>query len=286
MKILMSTDIVYKATKARETVELEFEVVNGALRRIALKNDNIKRDAFYFECIEIPPFYLGNNKANQIHTIGSNVFRAYNSGDAIFIHKDKPINIGNHTFPIKKLILPESVTTVELEAFAYAVIDTVVWSKYCKVIPEKCFMYADIIDIEGIEDVEDIKSGAFYNSSIPSFHWPERAKNIPEICFSSCQKLESITGIENVETVERAAFHNCGFKKFVWPEHCTTIPEQCFKFCLSLTEFIFNGMTIKIEDNAFNKTNVQKLDLSNAMTAETYEGIENDIPEIVYPFYN
>jgi hypothetical protein len=89
-----------------------------------------------------------------------------------------------------------------------------------------------------------------------------------------------------VETVERAAFHNCGFKKFVWPEHCTTIPEQCFKFCLSLTEFIFNGMTIKIEDNAFNKTNVQKLDLSNAMTAETYEGIENDIPEIVYPFYN
>jgi hypothetical protein len=287
MKIPMSTDIVYEGTNARETVELELEVVNGVLKRISLKNDNIRRGMFYFECIEIPSFYISNkNKTNQIHTIGSNVFRAIGN-NSVVIHKDKPINIGNSAFPIKKLVIPESVTAVELGAFSYVLIETVVWPKACETIPDDCFRGSSVMKYEGMENVKSIGHLAFQYNSFEVFDWPKGCREISYGTFISCTFLKELRGIENVTHIGSSAFLRCsGFEKFVWPENCTTIPKSCFKYCSHLAEVIIDNDVIKIEEGAFRDTIIKKLDLSNAMTAEAYEEIEKDIPEIVYPFYN
>jgi hypothetical protein len=107
--------------------------------------------------------------------------------------------------------------------------------------------------IYDIEDVEEICSEAFFESSVRTFYWPQKVTVIPNSCFEACSKLSNVVGIEKVTDVGKKAFAETVFQCFYWPEKCGVIPDSCFYGCSYLEEISVPKSVSSIGVGAFQE---------------------------------
>lgn len=104
-----------------------------------------------------------------------------------------------------RIIMADSITTVDGLAFFNSIVSEVIWSSNCQPIPKGCFAGSTIRKVKNIENVTHVGSQAFEDSNIRELCWPSSCDTIPEKCFQLC-KLEKLYNVDNVQVVEANAF--------------------------------------------------------------------------------
>lgn len=172
---------------------------------------------------------------------------------------------------VDEIAIPDYFT-IEEGSFRNADIRKVVWPSSALSIPNCCFQYSNVEEVENIANIKKIGAKAFYE----------------------CKKLTSINIPSIVSCIEERAFTACGLKSFIWPEKCSVIPSDCFFCCRDLTNITFPKAIkyIEIKKSAFLCCPVHKLDLSSLTYCKIDEDFdetdydkEDLIQQISYPFY-
>ncbi len=167
------------------------------------------------------------------------------------IDGNKVVAIGkkafNYNTEISNIILPNTITSIDSEAF------------------EGCNNLATI-DLSATK-VTEIKYQTFKGcSSLLMIAFPERLTAIGEEAFKDCKALEYSEKLGNsfnipstVMTIEKGAFENGGaFKSITIPEEITEISAILFSGCNNLETVIIEGNATKIGNHAFSSCKALK----------------------------
>lgn len=185
----------------------------------------------------------------------------------------------------KEIIVPDEIRTAAAGAFSYTLVDNVIWSKNCKVIPDRCFYGSYISSISNIQDVVEISTAAFASSKIQEVVWPNNCFTIPARCFyGSC--ISKVGNIDRVSSILFDAFEGSHIKSIEWPSACCTVPKLCF--ANSRLKEISNVSSITdIEYGAFANSKVKYLDLSSLLSlrigVKAFSGLSPQ--NIILPYY-
>lgn len=63
-----------------------------------------------------------------------------------------------------KISISPDITDIQTGAFSYAFVDKVRWSSSCLVIPNRCFYFSTLINLDNISNVVQIGDSAFKNT--------------------------------------------------------------------------------------------------------------------------
>jgi hypothetical protein len=134
--------------------------------------------------------------------------------------------------------VPNSVTEIEKEAFAYCPATKIVLPAGLKKISSFCFYNSAITAIELPDTVEEIEDNAFgecYN--LEKIVIPASCKKIGEAAFKNCTQLSQIEISEGLESICDYAFNGCRvLEKIDIPDGCFELGNFSFEGCTQLKE--------------------------------------------------
>lgn len=146
---------------------------------------------------------------------------------------------------LKSIIIPFSVTQIELAAFSSSGITSIV-------IPAQTFVedwyYSDsemfgvfascqaLTDVTLLEGVTKIANGEFSNCrNLQTIHIPESVASIGKCAFLNCSNLTSVTLPNSITSIGNCAFMSSGLTSVSIPNSVTSIGVWAFNSCSSLT---------------------------------------------------
>ncbi len=150
---------------------------------------------------------------------------------------------------ITEVHLPDSVTSIGINAFAYCTnLKTVTMSN----------------------NVTAIGNGAFSScTSLSDIQLSKKIGTIEEFTFYGCTSLSEITIPNNVAVIGPSAFYGCtNLRQLVIPGSVTMIEKAAFMDCTGLTNVtLCNGVT-SLGESAFSRcTNLESISLPNSLTS-------------------
>lgn len=125
--------------------------------------------------------------------------------------------IGNGAFAetgLKNIVIPEGVTSIELQAF------------------ENC---QDLESVTLPQSLKKLGYHVFANSGLTSLVIPEGITYLPQGTFNGCKNLETVTLPTTLETIEYNAFSNSGLTSIFIPKGVTNISSTSFNYCGKLS---------------------------------------------------
>lgn len=125
--------------------------------------------------------------------------------------------IGNGAFAetgLKNIVIPEGVTSIELQAF------------------ENC---QDLESVTLPQSLKKLGYHMFANSGLTSLVIPEGITYLPQGTFNECKNLETVTLPTTLETIEYNAFSNSGLTSIFIPKGVTNISSTSFNYCGKLS---------------------------------------------------
>lgn len=148
---------------------------------------------------------------------------------------DKGAFEGNHY--IRKVIIPESVNVIGVEAF------------------NRCISLEEVI-IEG-EKLIFINKGAFRMcKSLKKVNLPDSVYNIDDEAFSNCTLIDNIVLPNKLSSIGKGAFGMCQeLKSIAIPDTVKLIPDFAFSYCSSLVGIKLGKNIAKISNSAFKDCN-------------------------------
>ena len=179
----------------------------------------------------------------------------------------------------EKVVVPESVTEIGFEAFAYnETLKSVIIPGNVNVIGTQAFIgcenlssvslgngisslgdhaFADCVSLKSISlpySVTSIGKAAFSDCvKLKSITMNDKVASLGEYAFSHCEKLTSITLPEGLETIPLCAFENCiSLRSIELPESLTSIEAAAFMECSALEEVEIHEGLKTVGDSAFN----------------------------------
>lgn len=194
---------------------------------------------------------------------------------------------------IESVYIPEGVTQIEEEAFAYcSELSEVILPKTLKRIGKaafsRCYDLAEITLPEGLTQIEE---AAFFNSGITKLAIPSNIITINKFAFAECNKLKELVISSGLEAIGKSAFLNCtalteaaipegvkslGYEIFrgcsaltsvTLPESVTVIPAGVFYQCENLKEINLPDTLISIGKAAFKEcTSLSKIVIPDSVT--------------------
>ena len=180
--------------------------------------------------ISIDAFAVAPNFASVTISPNNTV---YASVDGVLYNKDITTLI---EYPVAKadttFVIPASVTTIGIGAFAYAT-------------------YLTSVSIPAI--VQTIETSAFQScSALTSITIPDGVTTISGGVFANCRSLSAISLPDSITVIEEDAFSYCeSLTSFTVPSGVTSIPMSAFSGCKALTEIKLHDKITKIGAKAF-----------------------------------
>lgn len=158
------------------------------------------------------------------------------------------------------IILPNTVTTIEEEAFYFADLQSINISASIDSIGEKAFSSCFELQSVTIPGPVIIGDHAFHNCSKLTEVKISPSTNIGCGAFSDCENLKTVSLIGNAVSnnntrIERGAFENCKtLTSITIPSSVKYIDNDAFKGCYSIKEIKGLNSTIKYDKYTFNNT--------------------------------
>lgn len=117
----------------------------------------------------------------------------------------------NSNKTIKKIILPESVKSIDAYAFKKCVVDTVVFPACLRSIGSNAFECCEYLRSVNLPDsLKVIESGAFiFCSNLDNITFPKGIKKIGNVAFIGCKRLSSLSIPDDIEKIDDCAFAGC-----------------------------------------------------------------------------
>ena len=170
-------------------------------------------------------------------------YKAEMDGYHLLISKTPVTEIGEDQFakksgsyyvssPLKKIILPHTITSIGNNAFRYT---------------------AALTEIDLPETVTSIGSYAFWRSTISQIKIPEGVTSIKYYCFSECKQLTEITLPKSVKEIEYDAFQACTALQSIDLSGVTSIGGGAFYGCSNLQNITLSEELVTIPSQAFYK---------------------------------
>ena len=148
-----------------------------------------------------------------------------NDGNEIDIKKIKSLYEKIIPKNIKKIIIPDSVESIENNAF---------------------FNCTNLTSINISNSIKNIKDFAFeWCESLTSINIPDLVEHIEKYAFGHCENLTSINISDSVEYIGNRAFYDCkNLKSITIPNSIKYIGYHAFCDCVNLKSIIFKGKMI------------------------------------------
>jgi len=176
---------------------------------------------------------------------------------------------------LKKIVIPNSVTTLGQSVFRYSGIQSLTLGNSITSIGQECFdnmveleelVYAEgttrifatgitsLTSVSIPSSATEITANAFKDcSGLESVTIPNSVQIIGSGAFYGCSSLQSITVPHSVAEVGASAFKDCSkLQSVVLSKNITTLPASIFSGCGKLKEVSIPLATTVIEENAFN----------------------------------
>ena len=131
---------------------------------------------------------------------------------------------------IRRAILPNTVTSIEQNAFNPTYLQEVVLPRDLRVVGGYTFSgHSALYSVTLGDNVEGIEYGAFMNcSSLQSINIPNGVKYINNHAFYGCSALRSINLPESLTSIGESAFQGAGLTEVTIPASVETIGEKVF----------------------------------------------------------
>ena len=153
---------------------------------------------------------------------------------------------------IKRVDLPETITTIEKRAFTECTMDTFICPPNLISIGEKAFVSTRITSLHLCGRAFHIGEGAFMYSSLKTLMITAEDIFIPDRCFHACIYLQNAVIREGVLSIGDEAFSHCdALTTITIPNSVNHIGSIAFYNCESLVSVTYNGT--KAQWNAITK---------------------------------
>ena len=211
--------------------------------------------------------------------------------DVCILSADGKTVIGTINKDITRCIIPDGVTAIGNDAFAYckqlrgvtipAGVTSIgdrafeaceqLWSvdlpTGVKTIGSRAFSgCTGLIQIAIPEGVTSIGDGAFSRTEITSCTIPESVTHLGNGIFSLCSKLSSVTFKNHITKIPDRMFESSGLTSFSIPETVTEIGEKAFSNCYKLTRITIPSSVTTIGVAAFESCGFTILELPANVT--------------------
>lgn len=138
----------------------------------------------------------------------------------------------------ERVIIPETVSEIEKEAFAYCPATEINLPQGIKKISSFAFYSSAVRSLtvpSGVEEIEDNAYGECY--SLESVYIPANCKKIGEAAFKGCSSLSEITLEEGIESLADYCFNGCSaLERIEIPDGCYELGNFAFEGCKALKE--------------------------------------------------
>jgi prefoldin subunit 5 len=227
-----------------------------------------------------------NNKTDT-ELFGANIVSNlydWQKGCFVFKFDGEVTTIGNYAFGIKQttdgtyhstlkyFAMPNSVTDIAAQAFAYCCDELV-----SIIIPDSVTAigrtaFAELAKLESVKLGQNVKSLGLYSFSrctnLKSINIPNKITTIPDYCFRGCEKLKDIVLHDNIQSIGNHAFESCKAMKIsVLPANLTTMGKWAFGDCEAITSITLPDNTPKLFSNASISFELTKILLFNSFSA-------------------
>ncbi|MBR5246437.1 MAG: leucine-rich repeat domain-containing protein [Clostridia bacterium] len=227
-------------------------------------------------------------------TVDSNNKNYSNDKYGVLFNKDKttliqyPTGKANTSYTI-----PDSVTTIENDAFDYCHLTNVTFGKGVTTIGYREFYHCDNLTKVTVDSNNEYFSndeyGVLFNknkttlvyypkgNTITSYAIPNSVTKIADNAFYACENLTDITIPDSVMTIGDYAFYYCtNLKNMIIPDGVTTINYYTFGACWNLFSVTIPSSVTTICENAFSSCEY----LGSVYGTVFYSGTEEEWNEI------
>ncbi|MBE6543238.1 MAG: hypothetical protein E7675_02445 [Ruminococcaceae bacterium] len=189
--------------------------------------------------------------------------------------------IGSGAFPSfsgTEIIIPDSVTVIESNAFGGEKIEKITLSKNLKTIGDECFSFCTSIkEIIIPEGVTEIGNSAFENClGLKSVTLPDSLEKIGSKAFYCCTTLESVNFPKNLKELPDLMFYRCVRLKSVDLTNVTTIGDEAFRYCEALELLYIPAGINSIGKDAFNDCKIKSTVFENESMMFKYPAAVTD----------
>lgn len=173
---------------------------------------------------------------------------------------------------VGRLVIPDSVTSLDISAFAYCSnLTSVRIPDSVTSIGNGAFGYCSNLSSVKIPDsIMSIGNGAFgFCSNLSSVKIPDGVASIANSIFCECTSLQSVTIPDSVTSIEEHAFHGCtSLKSVTIPGSVANIGDSAFYGCTSLQSVTLSEGVTSIGQSAFkNCTSLKSLAIPDSVTS-------------------
>lgn len=153
----------------------------------------------------------------------------------------------NNTNSVKKIILPDTITTLANRAFA---------------------KYAKLEQITLPNSITSVGEDTFNSCrALKSVTLSTSMDSIAENMFYCCKSLESISIPNNIKSIGASAFYGTGLKSIVVPNSVETIGGCAFKDCDNLSNISLSSELEIINENTFNNcVSLKSINIPDSVT--------------------
>lgn len=162
--------------------------------------------------------------------------------------------------------IPDGITAIAQEAFAYSSIRSVSFPSTLKTIGTQAFFKC--IDLEKVyfnEGLNTIGQQAFAITGLKSIKLPSSTKVIQNYAFTLCESLTDVQLNKGLTTLSDGAFSYSQIELIIIPASVSKIGNYAFESCRNLTNAIINEGVEVIGINAFHGTSVRSIDFPSTM---------------------
>lgn len=161
---------------------------------------------------------------------------------------------------LKKVILPETITSIEYAGFANCGALSAIDVKNCVTIGEFAFENcASLQEVKLGQKLQIIVDKAFINcTSLRSINIPANVQTLGVAVFRNCTNLETVTLNEGLQNLSPSTFYNCGIISITIPTTVTVIPKWTFEECNRLENIYLHNNITSIGGGAFLRCRLLK----------------------------